>query len=47
MGIGAFAGYMVGFFHNGTQLPMVAIITLCGLLSLTTYIGFVKGSEEK
>jgi DHA1 family bicyclomycin/chloramphenicol resistance-like MFS transporter len=47
MGIGAFAGYMVGYLHNGTQMPMVAIITLCSVLSLTLYIGLVKGSSEK
>jgi len=36
-GMGAAAGTLVGFFHNGTAIPMTAGMALCALASLTAW----------
>jgi DHA1 family bicyclomycin/chloramphenicol resistance-like MFS transporter len=36
-GVGAAAGALVGFFHNGTAVPMTTGIAVCALASLTVW----------
>ena len=35
--IAAFASAAVGVFHNGTAMPMAAVITVCGLVAFVSY----------
>ena len=37
--VGGITSALVGFFHDGTALPMVAIMACCGLLSLAVLVG--------
>lgn len=37
--IAALASAAVGLFHNGTAVPMAAVITVCGLLAFVSYRG--------
>ncbi len=41
--IAAFASAAVGIFHNGTAVPMAAVVGTCGLLAFVSYRLFVPG----
>ena len=44
--LGAIAGTAVGQFHDGTPLPMAAIIGACGVLSLLAYYWSGSGGND-
>jgi hypothetical protein len=39
---GGLASMMVGLFHNGTPVPMAAVICVCSALAFVSYRYFVK-----
>jgi DHA1 family bicyclomycin/chloramphenicol resistance-like MFS transporter len=46
--IAAIASAAVGLFHNGTAVPMAAVITVCGLLAFVCYRWLaLKGQSEE
>jgi DHA1 family bicyclomycin/chloramphenicol resistance-like MFS transporter len=47
--IAAIASAAVGAFHNGTAVPMAAVITVCGFLAFVSYRWLVRQrqSEER
>ena len=42
--IAAIASAAVGVFHNGTAVPMAAVVAVCGLLAFVSYRGLVPRS---
>lgn len=46
MGCGAAVGFLVGYLHNGTTLPMCLSIGVMGVLSSATYWLVVRGAEK-
>jgi MFS transporter, DHA1 family, multidrug resistance protein len=46
--LGASGGAMVGFFHNGTALPMTATMAICGMVGLAAVMtaGASKGYKK-
>ncbi len=42
MSCGALAGGLVGFFHDGTHLPMVTAIAVMGILTFLTYVLVIR-----
>jgi DHA1 family bicyclomycin/chloramphenicol resistance-like MFS transporter len=41
-GCGAVSGPIVGYFHNGTIIPMLAVFSICFTASAVCYWGFVR-----
>lgn len=44
--VGGITSALVGFFHDGTALPMTAIMACCGLLSLAMLMGTMKKGDS-
>ena len=46
MGLGALAGFLVGWLHDGTTRPMAGIILATAVLGLLTYRLMIHGRRE-
>ena len=44
--VGGITSALVGFFHDGTALPMAATMACCGLLSLAMLMGTMKKGDS-
>lgn len=45
MGTAALASFLIGWFDDGTQIPMTSAIALMGLLSFFSYVSLVRGGK--
>lgn len=37
-GVGSFGGAAVGFFHDGSALPMTSVMAVCGILAIMSFL---------
>ena len=44
--IAAIASAAVGILHNGTAVPMVGVVTFCGLAALVSYVALVRSRRS-
>lgn len=45
MTTGAIAGFLVGRLHDGTTLPMAAVIAATGIMGLLAYLLLVRRAK--